>query len=160
MIDSLQARQAADAQALRLAPHVVAPDFLAEAIWHRTLAEGSAPSDAEVLDYLARCAADRVPISGRQEHEPAIHPVETYRVGGLAIEVRRSRGAGRRQYVATVVGPRTYVAGHRTLAGIHRAVERLHPGGTWSCSLSTRDLSRIRERWGEPVRAPESERPR
>jgi hypothetical protein len=155
MVDAFKARACADAQAARLAPMDIAPMFLAEAIWHRTLCDDSFPTDDEVIDYLARCAADHVPVSGRQEHESAIHPVETYRVGthfekpaDLAIEVRRSRGAGRRQYVATIVGPRTYVASHRTLTGIHREVERLHPGGTWSCSLSTRDSAAIRERWG------------
>src|SRR5690606_5066648 len=53
-IDSRLARARADEQAERLAPRGVAPQFLAEAIWHRTLAIGSPPTDAEVVEYLAR----------------------------------------------------------------------------------------------------------
>lgn len=143
-MDARIARDEADAQAKRLAPRGLAPDFLAEAIWHRTLVEGSAPSDDQVIEYLSRCASDGLPVSGRQEHERAIHPIESYRVDGVVIEVvRQARG----KYVASVVGTRALVGRARTRSIIHRVVEKAHPGGTWSASLSTRDCATIRARW-------------
>lgn len=144
-IDARAALAQADVQASRLAPRGISPEFLREAIWHRSLAEGEPPSDDEVIEYLARCAGDRVPVSGRQEYQRSIQPVETYRANGLAIEVRRQ---GRGQYVATVVSTRALLGRGRTRSIIHRVVEEAHPGGTWSASLSTRDCATIRARWG------------
>lgn len=137
-------RGRADEQAARLAPRGVAPEFLAESIWHRSLV-GPPPSDEEVVEYLARCASDHVPVSGRQEHQPAIQPIERYRVGEIVIEVRR---AGRGSYHAAVVGTREHVCGGRTRTIVHREVERRHPGGTWSAQLAQRDAAEVRRRWG------------
>jgi hypothetical protein len=145
MSNALTMQHAAREQADRLAPRGVAPEFLAEAIWHRTLAQGSMPTDAEVAEYLARCASDHTPVSGRQEHERAIQPRETYRGADTVINVRRK---GRGQYEAYVVGTFALVGHGRTRSIIHRVVETAHPGGEWSASLSTSDLAAIRQRWG------------
>jgi len=147
-IDSRLARARADEQAERLAPRGVAPQFLAEAIWHRTLAIGSPPTDAEVVEYLARCAADHVPISGRQEHEPSIQPIERYRApdGTVVVVERRARNS----YAAVVVGDRERAIFGRSRARIHRDVEERWPGGTWSYTLAQRDRAEILRRWPEP----------
>lgn len=148
-MNALMARRAAEVQARRLAPRGLAPDFLAEAIWHRTLAVGTPPTDAEVAAYLARCHSERRPVSGRQEHLPAVHPTERYRAGDVSIAVERT---GRRKYAARIViGPRTrsdgYMFSSRTRAGIHRHVEEAWPGGTWTAILAQRDAARILRRW-------------
>lgn len=164
MVDARHARELADAQAHRLAPRGLAPEFLAEAIWHRTLAVGQPPDDAEVVEYLARCAADRVPVSGRQEHEQAIHPVERYEAPGVVIELEQ-QGRGRwiawyrvrdgrltstreRECLRTDGEVSTVPRYHRTVSRIRRAVDERHPGGAWSYVLATRDRAEILRRWG------------
>ncbi len=148
-MNALMARRAAEVQARRLAPRGLAPDFLAEAIWHRTLAVGTPPTDAEVAAYLARCHSERRPVSGRQEHLPAVHPTERYRTDSVVVAVERT---GRRRYVARIViGPRIrsdgYAFNGRTRASIHRRAEETWPGGTWTATLAQRDAAEVLRRW-------------
>lgn len=152
--DALEAWQAAELQARRLAPEHVAPQFLAEAIWLRTIAVG-APTDAEVVDYVARCAADHRPVSGRPELEPGIAPVEIYEHPDLeqCIVVRGGRSDYRAQIVIAAharTGRTDVVTWHgaKSRAKAHRKVEALYPGGRWSSRLLSSEVERIRERWG------------
>lgn len=153
--DALEAWQAADSQATRLAPAGIAPQFLAEAIWLRTLAVGR-PTDAEVDEYVARCAADHRPISGRAEDELGIQPIEWYVRGRTVIEARRR---GRGEYVAIetaseiygdgqITGTRKEIATAGSRAKLHRRVEEICPGGTWSSHLLSSEVATIRKAWG------------
>ena len=151
--DALEAWTLAEWQARPLAPEGCAPQFLAEAIWLRTLAVGP-PTDAEVVDYLARCAADHRPVSGRAEHEPGISPLEVYTVGRPVVEVRRR---GRSEYAAVLVvmsetgdTARRDLCTAKSRAKIHRKVEAVHPAerGVWRSRLLSSEVAEIRRAWG------------
>ena len=158
-IDALAAQRGAEEIAQRLAPDGLAPEFLREAVWLRWLVGRGPPSDAEVIEYVARCVSDHVPVSGRQEHEPPPTVTELYRTReGEVIEIvepkargggGRERGGRRRVAVWRTTGaPLQPLCRATTRSLIHRELERRHPGGTWLVDIATRDLYRVRERWG------------
>lgn len=152
-INALKARAQADGQAKRLAPKGVAPEFVAEAVWHATLACGVSPTDAEVTAYILRCQTSGVPISGREEHETPIQPLEAYRVDGQTVRIERvhkpqkSRGRNRPIYMASLTGSNESIQVGKTRREAHAQVEAKWPGGVWSSQLAARDRLEILKRW-------------
>lgn len=145
MNDAVVLRHIADLQAARLTPDGVAPEFLAEAIWVRSLL-GTSPTDDEVRVYLSRCRRLGVPISGREEHQAAIHPAEQYRCpDGTVFELVRVR---RGDYRLLVVGTEALVCLARTRTSAHARAQREQPGGVWSASLSLAQRVCVRDQWG------------